>query len=389
MLATGQPLAEDHVASSKAGRPVEAHAGTQPSVPGIQLCQALGPAPPCEIQGVDCGAGGCCELGWDAMGPTAWQEFAQGEYVGHARSRQLQQYRVRTDDLIAFVYRLTREESSRQYEWNVGDQIRIESFTDEKLNRDLIVQPDGTITLRLLGQVRVVRRTVKELRKHLKKKYKKYYKDKVLALTVTPIKVNSRLDGLRATVDARAGQGGQRIQVRVTPEGTVQLPALGSVRVQGLTLREVNREVNDRYLAKIEGVEVTPVLVDRAPRFAFVLGEVRRPGRFTLEGPTTVMQAIAMAGSWNVGANLRQVVVFRRGDDWRLLATMLDVRGALYGKRPCVADDIWLSDSDIVVVPKTKILVINEFINMVFTRGFYGAVPNQNVTINFSKLRTL
>ena len=34
-----------------------------------------------------------------------------------------------------------------------------------------------------------------------------------------------------------------------------------------------------------------------------------------------------MAGSWNVGANLRQIVVFRRGDDWRLLATMIDLQG--------------------------------------------------------------
>ena len=59
-----------------------------------------------------------------------------------------------------------------------------------------------------------------------------------------------------------------------------------------------------------------------------MLGEVNNPGRFELVAPTTAIQAISMAGSWRVGANLRQIVVFRRGDDWRLLATMVNLEGA-------------------------------------------------------------
>ena len=72
------------------------------------------------------------------------------------------------------------------------------------------------------------------------------------------------------------------------------------------------------------------------------------------------MQALALAGRWTPGSNLRQVVVFRRGPDWRLMATMLDLRGALYARRPVPADDIWLNDSDIVLVPKTPIQQVDE-----------------------------
>jgi polysaccharide export outer membrane protein len=122
---------------------------------------------------------------------------------------------------------------------------------------------------------------------------------------------------------------------------------------------------------------LTLVLVNRAQRFIFVLGEVGQAGRFELEGPTTVMQAIALAGGWKPGSNLRQVVVFRRGPDWRLMATMLDVRGALYARRPVPADDIWLNDSDIVLVPKTPVEQVDEFIEQVFTRGVYGLVPRE------------
>ena len=44
-----------------------------------------------------------------------------------------------------------------------------------------------------------------------------------------------------------------------------------------------------------------------------------------------------MAGSWRVGANLRQIVVFRRGDDWRLMATMVNLEAALFGNQPLPA----------------------------------------------------
>ena len=158
--------------------------------------------------------------------------------------------------------------------------------------------------------------------------------------------------------------------------------------VQGLTLGELKRELDQRYAAEVEGIEVTPVLLQRAPRHVYVLGEVRTPGRFLLDGPTTIMQSIAMAGGWNVGANTRQIVVFRRGDDWRLMATMLDLRGALYGKMPCPADEIWLNDSDVIIVPKSPILVADDFINLVFTRGIYGVAPF-NVGTTFSFLNQL
>ena len=131
-----------------------------------------------------------------------------------------------------------------------------------------------------------------------------------------------------------------------------------------------------------------PILAQRAPRFVYVLGEVNVPGRFEMVGPTTALQAIALAGSWRVGANLKQIVVFRRGDNWRLLATMIDLCGAVHGTQPCPPGEIWLSDSDVIIVPKSAILVADDFINLVFTRGIYGVFP-MTAQINFAKISTL
>ena len=145
------------------------------------------------------------------------------------------------------------------------------------------MQPDGTITLPLLGQVRATRRTVPQLRDELEERYKKFFR--VPSITVTPIAVNTKLEDLLNTVDSRAGiGGGLQMQVTVTPAGDIQLPGVGSIFVQGLTLAEARQEIDARYDEAVPGVHVTLVLVERAKRFMYVLGEVGQPGRFELEG---------------------------------------------------------------------------------------------------------
>lgn len=330
---------------------------------------------PRQINGVSCGQG-CCgpEATWKNWGSIPWEVFAHGEYVGPARASHVDEYRLRVRDQLEFVYRLTREESKHAYELNVGDEVRIELLSEKEVDRQLAVQPDGTISVPLLGQVRAARRTVRELQDLLEEQYTKFYKSP--NVTVTPIKVNARLEDLRATVDARQGfGGGQSRRANVTPEGTVQLVAVGSVPAQGLTLDELKREVDARYDQIVDGIEVTPILVERAPRFIYVVGEVNTPGRYALEGPTSVMQAIALAGGWRNGGNLRQVIVFRRDENWQLMATRLDLKGALLGKRPCPADEIWLRDSDTVLVPANPIRRADDLIELVFTRGIYGVAP--------------
>src|SRR5690606_34963417 len=141
--------------------------GAVPSTapPGeVLLCQALGPAAPHDIWSVDSAAGcGKGEVGWDARGIHDWQSYAQGEYVGHARPAHVAEYRLRVGDQLAIYSLRTREVLNQPYELQVGDEIRIESLTAagnvspsdqpgaaaNELNRQVIVQPDGTITLPL------------------------------------------------------------------------------------------------------------------------------------------------------------------------------------------------------------------------------------------------
>jgi polysaccharide export outer membrane protein len=65
-----------------------------------------------------------------------------------------------------------------------------------------------------------------------------------------------------------------------------------------------------------------------------------------------------------------------------MIATMVDLRGAILGKTPTPADNIWLRDGDVVIVPRTPVQIANNFIRQVFTQGIYGVVPFTGISIS-------
>jgi polysaccharide export outer membrane protein len=102
------------------------------------------------------------------------------------------------------------------------------------------------------------------------------------------------------------------------------------------------------------------------------------------------MQAVALAGGFDaIAGNLRQVIVFRRDQNWRLTATKLDLAGALFGKRPHPADEIWLRDSDIVLIPKKPVQRFSEAVNLYLGRTIYSIFPQQGIALNFDDFTRL
>jgi len=398
-------LSTQYSVPSQAARQAASLSEVESATPTIMLCQAQEELPPAvtpqnapydpgmgvqdcgsacnrRIDGVDCNFGDACgETRWNQWGRVPWQQLGQGEYIGPPRNPDVPVYLVRVDDKIEFRYVATRYQSGKQYRIQAGDELRIESLVDPNVNRTVVVQPDGTITLLLLDQVQAARLTIAELTTLLKEKYKEYYK--IFDLTVSPMKTNTRLDDLLAAVNNRFNAGGQGQIVTVAADGTISLTKIGKVPAQGLSLDELAAEVNARYADYVEGLETTPILVQRAPHYTYVLGDVKNGGRFQMDRPTTVMQALAMANGINNGGNLRQVVVFRRAEDWRLIATKLDIRGAVYGTRPTPADEIFLRDNDIVLIPKSSIKRTDDFIELIMTNGFYRAFPVQFNRLGF------
>ena len=334
------------------------------------------------------------EARWGNSTGVPWEAFSYGEYIGPHRTPHVPVYRLRVDDALEFVYLKTREKSLEPYRFYVGDQIQISSSIDASLDQPrntalqgLTIRPDGMVSLSLIGQIRVAGKTVEDLQRELNDKYSKYVKTPEIVVQV--IQGDTPLNDLVDSVDARQGQGGQSRAVTVSPDGTIQLPGIGNVPAIGLSLDEIGREVNARYRLRQGGIEVTPILTQRASRFIYVVGEVTAPGRFELVGPTSSIQSIALAGGSINGANLRQVIVFRRDQNWRLTATRLDLNGAIQGRKPYPSDEIWLRDSDIVLVPRKPITRFSDAVNLYLANTLYSIFPQQGVAFNFDDFTSL
>ena len=353
------------------------------NTPGGYPC--LGACQPC-MMGVDCACGCGPEQRWCDMKPMKFGAYGPGGYAGPSRIAHLSEYRLRPGDELQVIYLITRRQKEGAYRLTPGDEVMIESISDPDLQRGtlengLTILPDGTITVRLLGEVHAAGLTVAQLREVLETLYSRFYDEP--AIDVTPVKTNTLADDIRSAVGGASGLNRQALELTVMPDGKIRLPGIGEVCVQGFTLSELKREINLRYGEVVVGIDTEPSLTAQAPHFVSVLGQVDTPSRIEMTTPTTVLGAIAAAGGHLPQGNMRQVVVLRRAEDWRLISTMLDLQGAVYGRRPNPADEIWVRDGDVIIVPDKPITRLNNWIEQIFTEGIYRVYPADFENLNF------
>lgn len=102
----------------------------------------------------------------------------------------------------------------------------------------------------------------------------------------------------------------------IDQQGNIELPVLGPIHVAGLTIDEIKKKVetdlNTNYF-KDSAVYVT---VQLAGIRISVVGEVARPGKFTIfENQVSIFEAIANAGDATFVANRKEVQVIRQYPD--------------------------------------------------------------------------
>jgi polysaccharide export outer membrane protein len=99
---------------------------------------------------------------------------------------------------------------------------------------------------------------------------------------------------------------------KVGPEGLVNFPLIGNVHAAGRTVDDVAAEIQER-LAKdfLVDPHVTVSVWEYLSQWVNVIGEVAKPGRYYMTGPTSLIDAISQAGGLRPGAG-ESVLVTRR-----------------------------------------------------------------------------
>lgn len=107
--------------------------------------------------------------------------------------------------------------------------------------------------------------------------------------------------------------------VVVRPDGKISMPLIGEVQANGLSANQLSAQI----AAKLKDFKDNPVVTASVKEvnsyYVYVLGEVVKPGKYQLKSLTTVLQAVALAGGFNVYAAKNRLQVIRQvsGDDNR------------------------------------------------------------------------
>ena len=144
----------------------------------------------------------------------------------------------------------------------------------------------------------------------------------------------------------------------IRKDGTIHLPIVGSLLAEGSTLPELE----GRLQAEIARYVVTPhvhveILRHQSQKF-FVLGEVPRPGAFAVDGDTSLIEAVSLAGGIPATADLESATVVRGGK-------LLPINLADILRRGDVSRNVYMRDGDLVYVPDNvakKVFVLGEVV---------------------------
>ena len=143
-------------------------------------------------------------------------------------------------------------------------------------------------------------------------------------------------------------------EVTVGPDGFIRLRLIGSIQAAGLTVDELAAQIEKALRQYLREPKVIVNLKQFTPlaRRVYVMGAVKAPGAYPLPlaGPTTVFDAIMLAGGFSDNADWERVRVFRR-DGQMLTVNLKNLQaGDLTGGGIVQPGDvIWVSPAYIIV----------------------------------------
>jgi polysaccharide biosynthesis/export protein len=137
-------------------------------------------------------------------------------------------------------------------------------------------------------------------------------------------------------------------QARVRPDGRISLPLLRDLPAQGLTPDQLRGQLETEAARFVIDARASVMVTEINSRKVFVTGGVDRPGAFPLNGPMTVLQAIALAGGLLEFADAEHIEIFR-ADGGATTRVRFNYKDLIKGKK--AAENMALKPGDTVVVP--------------------------------------
>ena len=163
--------------------------------------------------------------------------------------------------------------------------------------------------------------------------------------------------------------------IMIGPDGFVNLPYAGSVRLSGLTVAEATKLLTDKLGEYIKIPGMTIMVKTYGPRKVYVVGEVKNPGIYDLSWDRmNIISAISSAGGIALKGRTKEIHVVRLVDG-QVVSQKVNYRNLT--RKGDLSQNISLQDGDLVYVPHSGKIDFNTDI-MPFVNAYllYKAATN-------------
>ena len=282
------------------------------------------------------------------------------------------------------IVRRLRSTTGHAYRLGLQDVVDIKVYGHDDFSSTQTVGPDGSISVLPGGSIRAAGRTVDDLSKEIAQRVSTIIQNPIVNVSVKDYKSQPLFiaDPLVNVVIQEINS--QRISVL----GAVRTPGIIKLRTATSLLDAISQaggltdDSDLRQSLVVQDGRILPVDLERlfkqgditqniymranssvyvaSTKFnsAYVIGEVKSPGKVTWDGDLTLTQAIAMTGGLGTDAKLSHVLVIS-GCICNPTLKLVDVAGILY--RGELKRNVVLKRGDVVYVPKTELATVERY----------------------------
>jgi polysaccharide biosynthesis/export protein len=131
--------------------------------------------------------------------------------------------------------------------------------------------------------------------------------------------------------------------VVVRPDGRISVSLIGELDVAGKTPEELRLILTEEYGKVLNDPVITVRMASIRSSKYYVTGSVTKTGMYPLVVPTTVLEAITLAGGFTEFANKKKVVILRKGKQH-----YFNYNDVIKGKK--IEQNLALENGDFIVV---------------------------------------
>lgn len=141
------------------------------------------------------------------------------------------------------------------------------------------------------------------------------------------------------------GMTNEVLKLALTRDGRINLPKVGVLYLWGMNLGDAEKRIKEELSRFYKDFQINVSMGGLRTIQIFVLGEVKRPGGYTLSSLSTLLHGLYQAGGPSKFGSLRNIKLIRKGDQEKIfdLYQLL-----IYGDK---SGDIRLLNEDIIFVP--------------------------------------